>query len=197
VFDSARVGDVDAAGNQSIYGAVARITHSRVTTPAETALIAAVAVGGLACSVLAARRLGDSWGVAACSVTALLVAPIAWSHHWVWVVPVSLLLWQHARVWLVPVPAIFLSQLIWTVPHGAAANELAFSAAQVAVSCSYTAAGVAFLVAVAVRASRAPRAGTAATGSGQDRMGEPTARDADGSFGRLSTPSRSAGGVHP
>lgn len=194
VFDSARVGDVDATGNQSIYGAVARITHSRVTTPAETALIAAVVVGGLACSVLAARRLGNSWGVAACSVTALLVAPIAWSHHWVWVVPVSLLLWQHARAWLVPVAAIFLSQLIWTVPHGAAANELAFSGVQLVVSSSYAAAGLAFLVAVTVRALRAD---TVPPGSGQDRMGEPTAREADGDSGPLSSPRRLAGGVHP
>jgi alpha-1,2-mannosyltransferase len=56
-------------------------------------LVAAVVVGiaGLATSILASRRGHELLGLVACAATGLLVSPIAWSHHYVYVVPALVL----------------------------------------------------------------------------------------------------------
>ena len=55
------------------------------------AVVAAVAVAGLAVATRAARSSSPLLGVLVCAVTGLLVSPITWAHHLVWAVPV--LLW--------------------------------------------------------------------------------------------------------
>ncbi|HEY4701270.1 MAG TPA: type II toxin-antitoxin system RelE/ParE family toxin, partial [Streptosporangiaceae bacterium] len=42
---------------------------------------------GLATSILASRRGHELLGLVACAATGLLVSPISWSHHYVYVVP--------------------------------------------------------------------------------------------------------------
>ncbi|WP_367130268.1 glycosyltransferase 87 family protein [Saccharothrix sp. HUAS TT1] len=60
------------------------------------ALAVAVVVGfaGLALSVRASRKGWEAAGVIAIAVTSLLVSPISWPHHWVWLIPgVAVWLW--------------------------------------------------------------------------------------------------------
>ena len=45
-----------------------------------------VAVAGLALAVLAHRRGEEAIAIVSVAFTALLVSPVSWSHHWVWVV---------------------------------------------------------------------------------------------------------------
>lgn len=77
--------------NQSINGFFQRILHHHATaaTTSTQWLVTAVLVGlaGLAVATLAGRRGQEMLGVLACAVTGLLVSPVSWTHHWIWVVP--------------------------------------------------------------------------------------------------------------
>ncbi len=78
--------------NQSLNGVILRLTHAGPDTHAYW-LVAAVVVGiaGLATSILASRRGHELLGLVTCGATALLVSPISWSHHYVYVVPALVL----------------------------------------------------------------------------------------------------------
>lgn len=143
LYDTERVGRPENAANQTVRGLIVRIAHTRDIAPLWTLVSLAVLVAGLAVAVLAYRRLGDHWGLLACAVASLLAAPVSWTHHWVWCVPIALLLWQEARRWLVAV-AIFWTFAVWAVPH-TDGLELAFSPWQVSLSLWYVAFGLVFL----------------------------------------------------
>jgi alpha-1,2-mannosyltransferase len=78
--------------NQSLNGVMLRLTHAGPDAHAYW-LAAAVIVGiaGLASSTLASRRGHELLGLVACAATELLVSPISWSHHYVYVVPALVL----------------------------------------------------------------------------------------------------------
>lgn len=143
LWQSSRVGRPENAANQSVRGLIVRSAHSRDIASAWTLLIAAVAIAGIACAVFVYRRLGDCWGAPVIAVTGMLAAPIAWTHHWVWCVPIAILLWQHRRRWL-PIVAVFWTFAVWAIPH-TDARELRFPAWEVAVSAWYVLFGVLFL----------------------------------------------------
>ena len=54
--------------------------------PAWFAAAVLIGGGGLLLAAWASRRGEELLGIATCALTALLVSPISWSHHWVWVV---------------------------------------------------------------------------------------------------------------
>lgn len=89
--DADRVGEVDKPTNQSLRGVVAILTgHDAGYGPL---LVAAIVVTGVL-SVLAWRRIGadDPLGqVVVVMLFGLLLSPISWTHHWVWVLP--LVMW--------------------------------------------------------------------------------------------------------
>ncbi|MDQ2874859.1 MAG: glycosyltransferase 87 family protein [Actinomycetota bacterium] len=75
-------------GNQSLYGAVARILGSATgVQPYWLAAAAVAGAAGLLVAVWASRAGLEMTGILACALTSLLVSPISWSHHWVWIVP--------------------------------------------------------------------------------------------------------------
>ena len=78
--------------NQSLNGVILRLTHAGSDAHAYW-LVAAVAVGitGLATSILASRGGHQLLGLVACAATGLLVSPVSWSHHYVYVVPALVL----------------------------------------------------------------------------------------------------------
>jgi hypothetical protein len=78
--------------NQSLNGLILRLTHAGPDAHAYW-LVAAVVVGtaGLATSILASRRGHELLGLVACAATGLLVSPVTWSHHYVYVVPALVL----------------------------------------------------------------------------------------------------------
>jgi alpha-1,2-mannosyltransferase len=93
VTDPARTGPIYWAGNQSLNGLVLRLSDL-----APWSLKVALAIGAVLavpCAILVRRLHLRSQPVAAMLVTAflgLLVSPVSWSHHWVWVVPVIVFL---------------------------------------------------------------------------------------------------------
>ncbi len=153
IFDSGRVGRVINEQNQSLRGLIARLRHS--PHPGSPAIVAVFVVGvaGLLIAALAYRRLDDRWGIAACAVTALLATPIAWTHHWVWCVPIVLLLWLEARRWLVAA-ALFWTYAPFLLPT-ANRPERHYAMWQSVLSGWYVYFGLAFLALTAVRSARA------------------------------------------
>lgn len=143
VWDTGRVGRLENAANQSIRGLIVRVEHTRATEAAWSLLLLVVIVAGLGCAAYAYRQLGDSWGLPTCALTGLVAAPIAWTHHWVWCVPITVLLWQHRRRWL-PLIIVFWTFAVWAVPHMAPA-ELHFAPWQTALSGWYVLVGVIFI----------------------------------------------------
>lgn len=73
--------------NQSINGAVLRLTHAGPGAP-WFGLAAAITVGvaGLGAAAVASRRGHELLGVVTCAGTGLLVSPVSWSHHYVYVI---------------------------------------------------------------------------------------------------------------
>jgi alpha-1,2-mannosyltransferase len=78
--------------NQSLNGVILRLSHVGPHAHAYW-LVAVIAVGiaGLGVAVLASRRGYELLGLVVCAATGLLVSPVSWSHHYVYVVPALVL----------------------------------------------------------------------------------------------------------
>jgi alpha-1,2-mannosyltransferase len=146
VFETDKVGKTYITDNQSLSGMIARITH--IDDPKALWAVAAVVVlvAGLGIAAQIAKRGDLALGALACAVTGLLISPISWSHHWVWAVPAAMLLAVRAPKLAVAWSAVFLSFLIWAVPHKVVGPSPALNPLQMLLSSLYPLAGLAFLV---------------------------------------------------
>ena len=111
--------------NQSLRGFLLRSFGDTVGATAMWVLLALAVTGaGLALARLAHRRGEEAVAVVTVAFTALLVSPVSWSHHWVWVavlLPVLLdvVLRTDGRVQTVAaglLPAWTLMLLTWPLP---------------------------------------------------------------------------------
>jgi alpha-1,2-mannosyltransferase len=114
LFDATRVGPPALAHNQSAYGALSRLLDREPPT----LLWLAVAIPlALAVLLLATHRwrAGDRvLGTCLGALAMLIVSPISWSHHWVWLVPVALVLWERSRWACVAWLAVFVTRpIVW------------------------------------------------------------------------------------
>ncbi|MER5863745.1 glycosyltransferase 87 family protein [Kitasatospora sp. NPDC002040] len=129
LWDSTRVGRIEIVDNQSLRGAVARLLHT-VQPGLPAVVVAGLAlVAGLVVAVRCYRlgdRRAEAWGVLCTALTALLISPISWTHHWIWCVPLLVLLAAEAtgrsrglpyRTALALVALAFLGRAMWLVPH--------------------------------------------------------------------------------
>jgi alpha-1,2-mannosyltransferase len=75
-------------GNQSLRGVLTRLAGS-VSAGTVPWIAAAVLVGvaGLVAAALLYRARQPVPAMLACALTGLLVSPLSWDHHWVWVAP--------------------------------------------------------------------------------------------------------------
>lgn len=115
------------AANQSLNGLVQRFTGD---APSALTVSLILAAGCFALMVALVRRLHQArQPLAAMLVTAfcaLLVSPVTWTHHWVWVVPLCVLLGYQAlrhegytaKVLLAFVLLVFSVDFRLLVPHG-------------------------------------------------------------------------------
>ena len=87
-FQAGRTGFVGSEQNQSLRGIMTRLIGSVNGTVAPWILVAIV-VGllGLAAAVILDQRGYTFAGLMAAALTALLISPISWDHHWVWIAP--------------------------------------------------------------------------------------------------------------
>lgn len=89
LFDQgSRTGFVGWEGNQSLRAIITRLTGSVAgAQPMWLAAAVVTAALGLACAAILDRAGHPMAGLLACALTGLLISPISWDHHWVWIVP--------------------------------------------------------------------------------------------------------------
>jgi alpha-1,2-mannosyltransferase len=87
-FQGSRTGFTGWEGNQSLRGLITRLAGSVAggEYPWLAAAVVTVVIG-LAASVLFDRAGHRTVAVLTCALTGVLVSPISWDHHWVWIVP--------------------------------------------------------------------------------------------------------------
>lgn len=169
IGDAGRIGPVGSAINQSLRAALSRTLGHDVGSGPVWLLAAVVAAVLLFFALRAAVRANDLLaGVVAVQFFTLLVSPISWSHHWVWVVPAVLwLLYGRAAggrlvtvtavLWLLAVGSYLISVLlnlqnsIWVVSRPWYASALGWV---------YPACGLLTLVTIAVALHRRQALGT-------------------------------------
>lgn len=155
VTDAKRIGGVAYISNQSVRAVIDRTDHRLVSGGPVTVAGGVVLVLGVALAGWAARDSSNLLGVLVCATTGLLVSPITWAHHMVWVVPVlAWLIWAPdrpagGRVWAAVAAGLFWWAPIWSVPSGRNI-ELSEHGWQLVRGNSFFLAMVVFMVGVAV-----------------------------------------------
>lgn len=87
-LNSGRTGNNAYVGNQSLNGALARLLGSEsAARPYWLVVSVVVAALGLLLAAKWARRGSEMIGILTCALTGLLISPVSWAHHWVWVAP--------------------------------------------------------------------------------------------------------------
>jgi len=83
-----RTGFVGSQQNQSLRGLLARLAGSVHSSQAPWLVLAVLlALAGLAAATALHRRGRTFAGFVTCALTTLLVSPVSWDHHWVWIAP--------------------------------------------------------------------------------------------------------------
>jgi hypothetical protein len=85
------------SGNNSIQGVLAAV--GGVTRPLALTVTAMAALVGLLLARRAATHSGLLAGGLIIGLTATLISPISWVHHWVYLVPVAVFIWFHRGWW--------------------------------------------------------------------------------------------------
>jgi alpha-1,2-mannosyltransferase len=87
LLKSGRTGFTGWEGNQSLQGLITRLTGSIASgVPIWMATGLVVLIAGIACAVALDRAGNRLLAVLTCALTGLLISPISWDHHWVWIV---------------------------------------------------------------------------------------------------------------
>ena len=100
-FQGGRTGFTGWAGNQSLRGLIARLMGG-IDGSTRAWIVAAVIVGvaGVVSAAVLDRRGHLLPGLLAAALTGLLLSPISWDHHWVWIVPGAAVAAHYAvRAW--------------------------------------------------------------------------------------------------
>jgi alpha-1,2-mannosyltransferase len=144
-------------GNQSWQGFLAR------TMPEQTWLFGIAALFVAAAVFLLRRRYkaGDEQGALLASAgCALVISPISWTHHWVWIVPaLGYLLAQGRRWFAAALAVVFTGWTVAVVPNGGG-SERNWDAGQAIIGNAYllvTVVAGAFLVLKGTRERTASR----------------------------------------
>lgn len=156
-YDTRRVG-ATYISNRSPYAAVTRVMGGVSHVGNWYLLIPlALGVGGLVVGTTLARR-GDWLGAAAVTgITGLLVCPISWTHHWVWVMLALVVLLRGSRPSQLAAGAAYLLFVLapmWWTPHAGTWSQAGFHGLTTLMANCFLIAGLAFLVHQAVRTWR-------------------------------------------
>ncbi|MCP3802466.1 glycosyltransferase 87 family protein [Allokutzneria sp. A3M-2-11 16] len=120
-FTSGRVGPTIWPSNQSVRGMLARFFDTNEPPTILWLLVAgSLGLAGLAVAAWAAGRGNELLGVTMCGLTATMVSPFSWCHHWVWFVPllvflVHAALTYRARAATALIVAVYLLGFAWLV----------------------------------------------------------------------------------
>lgn len=117
IVRSDRIGLISSPANQSIRGILARVLHTE--NPSMVLWIACagvVAVAGLWAAYMAHERGERLLAMTICGLTAPMISPFSWGHHWVWTVPLIVLSLHYAarvrRWWSAVLPVMLILPLL-------------------------------------------------------------------------------------
>jgi alpha-1,2-mannosyltransferase len=122
VLDSKRAGALLYTSDQNLTSALERFHHGSVSQSILLPLMALIGVAGLALAAWAYKHSSPMLGLLVCATTGLVISPITWVHHLVWVVPA--IIWmavaadrpRHGRALAAVTALLFLIAPIWWVP---------------------------------------------------------------------------------
>ncbi|KAA9394616.1 DUF2029 domain-containing protein [Kocuria coralli] len=132
LWETGRVGQEDRISNMSLNGMLHLLGFpDGVISPLRMVLILLVIVGG-ALAIRRISRAGDLYSATLIgALVMLLISPISWEHHWVWVAPLILAVLpaepRNAPVWEWAVVALLIGLLLWSFtdsPYNFAAQVL-------------------------------------------------------------------------
>jgi hypothetical protein len=157
--DTSRVG-APYISNQSPYAAAIRIAGGAGHVGAWYLVIPVVfAAVGLAAAAVLVRHRDWLAATAVTGATGLLVSPISWAHHWVWIVPALVLLVRDGhRIAAAAGYLLFAVAPFWYTPHSGGADDYGFHWLVTLIANCFLIAGLAFLAFAARRAYLARRA---------------------------------------
>jgi alpha-1,2-mannosyltransferase len=118
LLDPKRVGPPQLAHNQSLAGALTRLLGEPPPTAFWLAVAGPISLAIVLVGVGWWRRGDRGLGICLGAMAMLLASPVAWSHHWVWAVPVALVLWERLRWAAIVWVAVFVARLILWPPWG-------------------------------------------------------------------------------
>ena len=155
IFQPGRAGDLTIVDNQNLWGVLDRFTHGLLPDVVVLPLLLLTAASGLWLAAQAHRRSSPFLGVLICAVTCLIVSPISWVHHMVWVVPA--ILWlalapdrpRWGRPLAAATAVLFWSAPVWWVPYKNT-SDLHLNPLQLLVGNSFFFAMLLFLAGAAV-----------------------------------------------
>jgi alpha-1,2-mannosyltransferase len=156
-FDTSRVGAAYIS-NQSPYGALVRVLGGAGHVGSwYYAIPCVLGIFGLALATTLARR--EDWLGAATvtGFTGLLVSPISWTHHWVWVMPMLVALARYGgngRVAAGCAYMIFTVAPMWWTPHSGAAGDYGAHGLVTVVANCFLFAGMGVMAYIGVRTWR-------------------------------------------
>ncbi|MFD9697717.1 glycosyltransferase 87 family protein [Lentzea sp. NPDC059081] len=141
MLDPGRVGGLAYGSNQSLRGLLVRLGAPEPVWFVAVAVVLALTV------VVLPRLRDDLTALVATAAAGLLVSPVSWSHHWVWIAPALVLLRGKVRI---AVAAVFAVGPHWLLPT-AGDRELEWTWWQHVVGNTYVWLALAFLGWCAVR----------------------------------------------
>jgi alpha-1,2-mannosyltransferase len=160
VFDTKRAGALLYTSDQNLTSVLERFHHAVVPTTVLLPAIAVIGISGLALAAWAHRYSSPILGLLVCATTGLVISPITWVHHLVWVVPA--IIWmavaadrpRRGRLLAGATALLFVIAPIWWVPTSwrvtSDPRELHQNLWQLVAGNSFFFAMVIFLVGVAV-----------------------------------------------
>jgi Glycosyltransferase family 87 len=156
--DTSRVG-APYISNQSPYAAAIRIAGGQAHIGWWWVMVSlAFAVIGLAVAAVLVRRSDWLGATAVTGAAGLLVSPISWAHHWVWILPALVLLIRDGhRIAAAAGYLLFAVAPFWFTPHEAGPREYGFHWLTTLVANCFLIAGLAFLGYMALTQLRRPQ----------------------------------------
>jgi alpha-1,2-mannosyltransferase len=184
VFDSGRAGYLLYISDQNLSSVLQRFHHGQVPTAVLWPALAVILVAGLALAAWAYRSSSPMLGLLVCATTGLVISPVTWTHHLVWVVPA--IIWmaagadrpRHGLGIAVATSLLFWASPIWWVPNNHH-RELHENAWQLVAGNSFFLAMCGFLIGVTLmlvsRHVTSRRADAADAAGVADSLPEPAA----------------------
>ena len=122
IFEDRRSGNLRYISDQNLASALQRFTGGPAAPVLLGILAAVFACGGLVLAAWAYRTSSPLLGILVCAATGLIISPVTWVHHYVWVVP--LLAWlalardrpPAGHWWAVALALLLWAAPVWWVP---------------------------------------------------------------------------------